>query len=239
MLTRVTTAEARLRLLVVDDEPRLRDLLADDLSDEGYDVAFAGDGAHAWLALMGEPAPDLVVLDWSLPDEDGPDLCKRMRESGLKTPVLMLTGHDDVHDRVRALDAGVDDYLVKPFSVDELLARLRALRRRRWAAEGEQPDEIVQLANLQVNVSRQEVFLDGTKLSLSTMEFRLLLQLLQAEGRSHSASELLEAVWGDAQQGERMLLDVYAESLMSKIDAGRPEPLLERLADGGLRLQAG
>jgi len=113
-----SSAEPRPRLLVVDDEPYMPDLLGDDLREEGYDVAFAGDGWTAWLCLMAEPVPDLVVLDWTLPDMDGPDLCQRMREAGIKIPVLMLTGHDDVSDRVRALDAGVDDYLIKPFAVD-------------------------------------------------------------------------------------------------------------------------
>lgn len=237
MLGSVTTAEPILRVLVVDDEPKLRDLLVDDLSDEGYDVAFAGDGATAWTLLTAEPEPDLVVLDWSLPDLDGPDLCRRMRDSGMNIPVLMLTGHDDVTDRVRALDSGVDDYLVKPFAVDELLARLRALRRRRWAAEGEEQDQILEYSDLQVNLSRQEVCRGGIPLTLSGMEYRLLLLLVRGEAGSHRASELLQAVWGEAHNGDHLLLDVYAESLMGKIDAGRPAPLLLRLPDGGLRLR--
>lgn len=237
MLGHVTSAEPPLRVLVVDDEPTLASLVADELSDEGYDVGLAPDAATAWLVLMAEPVPDLVVLDWSLPDLDGPDLCQRMRDNGIKIPVLMLTGHDDVRDRVRALDAGVDDYLVKPFAVEELLARLRALRRRRWAAEREQPDAILQLSDLQVNLSQNEVFRNGTKLALSAMEHRLLLELLRGEGRPFSAEHLLQAVWGEGHQGDPMLLDVYAESLMAKIDAGRPEPLLQRLHDGGFVIQ--
>lgn len=237
MLGRVTVAESPLRVLVVDDEPALAALVADELSDEGYEVGLAPDAATAWLVLMAEPGPDLVVLDWSLPDLDGPDLCQRMRDNGLKIPVLMLTGHDDVGDRVRALDAGVDDYLVKPFAIEELLARLRALRRRRWAAAEEQPHEWLVLHDLQVNLNRQEVLRNNIPLALSPMEYRLLLELLRGEGQPLSATHLLQALWGEAPQGNATVLEVYAESLMAKVDAGRPHPLLQRFPDGGFALR--
>jgi DNA-binding response OmpR family regulator len=237
MLSNIVPTEPRPRLLVVDDEPRLFDLLVDELQEEGYDVGYAQDGATCWLALMAEPAPDLVLLDWTLPDVNGPDLCRRMRESGIKTPVLMLTGHDDVTDRVLALDAGVDDYLVKPFALDELFARLRALRRRRWAANGEEADQFLQKADLLVNLTRQEVQRAGIVLPLTAMEYRLLLQLLQGEERRYPADELLRAVWGEGHQNDRILLDVYVESLMRKIDDQHAQPLLQRFDDGGLRLR--
>ena len=97
---------------------------------EGYEVDIADDGASGLIRSRSEPAPDLIIVDWNLPDFSGIDICQRMRIGGVHTPILMLTGHDDVHDRVTALDAGVDDYLVKPFSIDELMARLRAMHRR-------------------------------------------------------------------------------------------------------------
>lgn len=234
-----SSAEPRPRLLVVDDEPYMPDLLGDDLREEGYDVAFAGDGWTAWLCLMAEPVPDLVVLDWTLPDMDGPDLCQRMREAGINIPVLMLTGHDDVSDRVRALDAGVDDYLVKPFAVEELLARLRALRRRRWAVESERPDEILKFGDLLVNLTNQQVVRAGSQIKLSSMEYRLLLQLLQHLGSFQKPTELLASVWGEEQQGSLMLLEVYAESLIRKIDAGRPTQLIQKMDDGSLRVLIG
>ena len=119
----------RPRVLVVDDERRLTDLLRLELDVEGYEVDIADDGASGLIRSRSEPAPDLIILDWNLPDFSGIDICQRMRIGGVHTPILMLTGHDDVHDRVTALDAGVDDYLVKPFSIDELMARLRAMHR--------------------------------------------------------------------------------------------------------------
>ena len=120
----------QLRLLVVDDEPKLTEFLRMELEVEGYAVEVANDGASGLIALRGEPAPDLVLLDWNLPDFTGLDICSRIRGTGMTVPVLMLTGYDEVKDKVEALDAGVDDYLVKPFSIEELLARLRALQRR-------------------------------------------------------------------------------------------------------------
>ena len=128
----VVQADQSLRLMLVDDEPRLTDFLGVELEEEGYVVQIVSNISEAWQALQAELLPEIIVLDWTLPDGRGPDLCERMRTNGITIPVLMLTGHDEVSDRVLALDAGVDDYLVKPFSIDELLARLRALQRRRW-----------------------------------------------------------------------------------------------------------
>ena len=123
-------AKSRPRVLVVDDEPRLTELLSLELDVEGYDVDIASDGATGLIRSRSEPAPDLIILDWNLPDFSGIDICQRIRAGGICTPILMLTGHEEVSDRVTALDAGVDDYLIKPFSIDELMARLRAMQRR-------------------------------------------------------------------------------------------------------------
>ena len=120
----------RRRVLVIDDEPRLTELLRLELDVEGYDVDIASDGAAGLIRSRSEPAPDLIILDWNLPDFNGIDICQWIRAGGICTPILMLTGHDEVSDRVTALDAGVDDYLIKPFSIDELMARLRAMQRR-------------------------------------------------------------------------------------------------------------
>ena len=149
----VVRLDQSLRLLLVDDEPHLTDLLSEELVDHGYNVEVASTISEAWQFLHLEVLPELLVLDWSLPDGIGPDLCERMREDGIKIPVLMLTGHDEVSDRVLALDAGVDDYLVKPFSIDELLARLRALQRRRWEVEQSEPDQLLVLGKIQVNIT--------------------------------------------------------------------------------------
>ena len=126
----------RLRVLVVDDEKRLTELLRLELYVEGYDVDVEQDGAGGLIRSRTDPTPDLVILDWNLPDFSGIDICQRMRAGGLTIPILMLTGHDEITDRVKALDAGVDDYLIKPFSIDELMARLRAMHRRAEAFSG-------------------------------------------------------------------------------------------------------
>ena len=121
----------QLRLLVVDDEPKLTEFLRMELEVEGYAVQVVHDGASGLIALRGEPAPDLVLLDWNLPDFTGLDICRRIRATGMTVPVLMLTGYDEVKDKVEALDAGVDDYLVKPFLPRELTARTEAVLRPR------------------------------------------------------------------------------------------------------------
>lgn len=126
-------ADKKIHVLLVDDEVNLTELLRLELEFEGYQITVAMNGGSALIAARTEPSPDLLLLDWNLPDSTGLDICRRLRSAGVKTPILMLTGHDKVSDRVQALDAGVDDYLVKPFSIEELLSRLRALQSRTLA----------------------------------------------------------------------------------------------------------
>ena len=221
-------AEDPLRVLLVDDEPRLRNFLQEELEAEDYVVLATADAASAWSHLLQNPLPDLVVLDWSLPDGSGPELCQRMRKEGITTPVLMLTGHDDVGDRVLALDAGVDDYLVKPFSVDELLARLRALQRRRWQAEPRDPDELLLFHGLEINLTAVLASVAGKALDLLSKEYRLLTELVRAGGQPLTASQLLRETWNDLPEEQPLdLLEVYLESLQRKL-----------LASGGPMLKA-
>jgi DNA-binding response OmpR family regulator len=126
-------ADQKIHVLLVDDEVNLTEFLRLELEFEGYQITVAMNGSSALIAARTEPTPDLLVLDWNLSDFTGIDICRKLRSTGIQIPVLMLTGHGDVSDRVMALDAGVDDYLVKPFSIEELLARLRALQRRTLA----------------------------------------------------------------------------------------------------------
>lgn len=225
-------------MLLVDDEQRLLTFLRDELEAEGYAVGLANDGATAWMVLMGEPAPELLVLDWNLPDTSGPELCQRMRSSGITIPVLMLTGRDEVGDRVTALDAGVDDYLIKPFSVDELLARVRALQRRRWEVPAPKPDDVLELGDLQVNLTQQQVRRGERRLRLSEKEFALLVHLLQAGQAPCTPSDVLTAIWGEGFADETTLLEVYVEALIDKLDDGsRDAPILQS-ADGSLQLRA-
>ena len=157
LATMASSTEAKTRLLLVDDEARLTELLSMELEVEGYAVEVAADGASGLIRARTEPAPDLIVLDWNLPDFSGVDICQRIRSSGITTPILMLTGHDDIADRVTALDAGVDDYLIKPFSIEELMARLRAMQRRAISFSGGDGDaaqpETLQVGDLTMNTN--------------------------------------------------------------------------------------
>ena len=213
----VVRPDQSLRLLLVDDEPRLTDLLSEELVDQGYRVEVASTIAEAWQFLHLEVLPELLVLDWSLPDGIGPDLCERMREDGIKIPVLMLTGHDEVSDRVLALDAGVDDYLVKPFSIDELLARLRALQRRRWEVEQSEPDQLLVLGKIQMNITAKAVSVDGSALLLLKKEYELLERMMLADGRPCAVNDLLLGLWQEAGLAEPDVLDVYLHSLQDKL----------------------
>ncbi len=201
----VSTATPKTRLLLVDDEARLTELLRMELEVEGYEVDVAADGATGLIRARTEPSPDLIVLDWNLPDFSGVDICQRIRSSAITTPILMLTGHDDVADRVTALDAGVDDYLVKPFSIEELMARLRAMQRRAstfsaGSGDGDHP-ETLQVADLVMNTSTTLRYTFGDVL-LSIYEANILLDLedearikaIESLTLSHPEAETVE-VW--------------------------------------------
>ncbi len=172
------TSPPKTRVLLVDDEPRLTELLQLELDVEGYEVSVAENGASGLIKARSEPYPNLIILDWNLPDFTGVDVCQRIRSSGINTPILMLTGHDDVTDRVKALDAGVDDYLTKPFSIEELMARLRAMQRRAGKFSGktvaEEIPETLQISDLKMNTSTRDVTRGDRKIQLSVKEYELL-----------------------------------------------------------------
>ena len=212
----------RPRVLVVDDERRLTDLLRLELDVEGYEVDIADDGASGLIRSRSEPEPDLIILDWNLPDFSGIDICQRMRTGGVHTPILMLTGHDDVHDRVTALDAGVDDYLVKPFSIDELMARLRAMHRRAetFSCKGDtgSKDVRLQVADLSMDTRTRDVSRAGRAIQLSVKEYDLLNFLMRGAGRVLERQEIMRGVWGENFFGDDNLLDVYIPYLRQKIE---------------------
>ena len=212
----------RPRVLVVDDERRLTDLLRLELDVEGYEVDIADDGASGLIRSRSEPEPDLIILDWNLPDFSGIDICQRMRTGGVHTPILMLTGHDDVHDRVTALDAGVDDYLVKPFSIDELMARLRAMHRRAetfsYKGNTGSQDVRLQVADLSMDTRTRDVSRAGRSIQLSVKEYDLLNFLMRGAGRVLERQEIMRGVWGENFFGDDNLLDVYIRYLRQKIE---------------------
>ena len=210
------------RILLVDDEPRLTELLRLELDVEGYEVSVAENGASGLIKARSEPPPNLIILDWNLPDFTGVDVCQRIRSSGIKTPILMLTGNDDVTDRVKALDAGVDDYLTKPFSIEELMARLRAMQRRaeKFSRETdvEQIPETLQVADLKMNTSTRDVKRGERTIQLSVKEYELLHFLMIGAGKVHERDAIMKAVWGEDFFGDDNLLDVYIRYLRQKVE---------------------
>ena len=208
------------RLLIVDDDPELRVFLRTELEIEGYACTEAGSGKQALMQLR-ESRWDLLLLDWTLPDFSGVEICRRLRGSDDQTPVLMLTARDDVRERVEALDAGADDYLTKPFSIEELLARVRA--RLRSASKASSEPETLQLADLQLTSASREVSRGGESISLTGREFELLHLLLRQPNQVHSRQEILNAVWGEQWVGDDNVLDVYIRALRRKLEReGRP-----------------
>ena len=164
------------RLLIVDDDPELRHFLTTELKGEGYDCNEAATGQQA-LGKIRNESWDLVLLDWTLPDFSGVEVCRRMRQGGIGTPVLMITARDEVRERVEALDSGADDYLTKPFSIEELLARVRARLRRSGLNESD--DGVLRIGDLSVNTASREVNRGGRSIHLTAREFDLLLYLLR------------------------------------------------------------
>lgn len=231
---------SRPRLLIVDDDARLRVFLAEELALEGYAVAEAFDGQAALQAARrGEV--DLMVLDWTLPDFSGVEVCRRLRATGVTLPVLMLTGRDEVRDRVEALDAGADDYLVKPFSIEELLARLRALQRR--AAGGGKGASggasVLTLADLAVNTASREVSRDGEPVHLSVREYDLLLCLLRRANTVVPRQEILDEAWGADFHGDGNVLDVYIRYLRQKLERPGMPTLVQTVRGVGFMLKPG
>jgi two-component system response regulator MprA len=202
-----------MRILVADDEGAVRDALRRVLEAEGYDVTLAGDG-DSTLAAVASDRPDALVLDVMMPAPDGLEVCRTLRESGDVTPILMLTARRDVSDRVAGLDAGADDYLAKPFALDELLARLRALLRRT-----PQATETLEFGDIQLDLAAHRASRGGQRLPLTRTDFALLETFLRAPGRVLSRSEILVAVWGYDFGPTSNSLEVYVGYLRRKLEA--------------------
>ena len=235
-------SEQMIRILLVDDEVRLTELLRLELDVEGYDVEVASDGATGLIKARSQPEPDLIVLDWNLPDFSGVDICQRIRSSGVTTPILMLTGHDDIADRVKALDAGVDDYLVKPFSIEELMARLRAMQRRAsgFSGSGQGNDAestFLAVGGLTINTQTRDVHRSGQRIQLSVKEYELLCFLMRGNGKVLERSEIMKGVWGEDFYGDDNLLDVYIRYLRQKVESKDLPPLIHTVRGVGFILR--
>jgi two-component system, OmpR family, response regulator len=202
------------RLLLVDDELHLRSMLEAALRNSGFDVHAVESGREA-LDAVGPVEPDLVVLDVMLPDLDGFEVCRRWRQEGRRTPVVFLTARDATEDKVRGLTTGGDDYLVKPFSLEELVARIQAVLRR---TGGGRPDAVVRCSDLVLDDDAHRVTRAGTEVSLSPTEFNLLRFLLANQGRVLSKAQILDHVWNYDFGGDGGVVETYVGYLRRKVD---------------------
>jgi two-component system, OmpR family, response regulator MprA len=223
------------RILVVDDEPALQNALSRALTLERYDVAQAVDGREA-LERLGASTYDAVILDISMPYVDGLEVCRRMREGGNKTPVLMLTAREQVDDRVAGLDAGADDYLVKPFALRELSARVRALLRR--AGEEDQPDGVLAFEDLRLDRLAHEAWRGERMLQLTRTEFLLLEMFLRHPRQVLTRSAIFEHVWGYDFGATSNSLGVYMGYLRRKTEIGDEPRLLHTVRGVGYVLRS-
>lgn len=221
------------QVLVVDDDPALRSALDRALKLEGYQVSFAHDGRQA-LQMMTSHAQDVVILDLGLPLMDGVEVCRRVRQRGDRTPVLMLTARDGVSDRVEGLDAGADDYLVKPFALDELLARVRALLRRSATPYQERR---LKYADVVLDVETMEVHRGDRELELTRTEFRLLELFLRSPRVVLTRSRIFEEVWGYDFGASSNALEVYVSYLRRKLEAGGEPRLIHTVRGVGYTLR--
>ena len=224
---------AALDILVVDDDPALRAALDRALKLEGYHVALAHDGRQA-LQMMTGGNQDAVILDLGLPLMDGVEVCRRVRERGDRTPVLMLTARDAVSDRVEGLDAGADDYLVKPFALDELLARLRALLRRTVAAPSE---DVLKFSDVILELQTMEVRRGQRELQLTRTEFRLLELFMRNPRVVLTRSRIFEEVWGYDFGASSNALEVYVSYLRRKLEAEGEPRLIHTVRGVGYTLR--
>jgi len=219
-------------ILVVEDDPQIADLLRRGLIYEGYSVEVTGDGLDALTAARDRP-PDLVLLDLMLPGMDGLTVCKRLRAAN-DVPILILTARDAVPDRVKGLDAGADDYVVKPFNFDELLARIRAQLRRRVPASDQ---EVLRFADLMLNPNTHEVFRGGRKIELTAREFEVLLLFMQHPRQVITRDLLYERIWGYDFGGESNIIEVYVRYLRSKLEEGGAARLIQTVRGVGYALR--
>jgi two-component system response regulator MprA len=223
-------------ILVVDDDRRIAASLRRALTYAGYDVAVAYDGPSALSASRNRPA-DLVVLDVMLPGFDGIEVCRRMRAAGDDAPVLMLTARSEVPDRVEGLDAGADDYLVKPFAYEELMARVRSLLRRRDDIATSR--EMLRFADMTMDVEAMEVRRGERPVDLTALEFRMLEYLMRNPRIVLSRAQVLEAVWGLDVDTTSNVVDVYVRYLRQKLEQGGEPRLIQTVRGAGYALKEG
>ena len=205
-----------MRILVVEDEKKINDIIVKTLKQEKYGVDSCFDGEEA-LDYIFSVEYDIILLDIMLPKKNGFEVMESMRKKGIKTPVLFLTARDQIEDRVKGLDLGADDYLVKPFAFEELLARIRVVLRKN-SVSGEDSGNILKIANLTVDCNKHEVFRDDILIKLSAKEFSILEYMMRNKGRVVSKEKIEEHVWDFDYEGGSNIVEVYIKFLRKKID---------------------
>ena len=205
-------------LLVVDDEPNIRELLSASLRFAGFEVTVAADGNEA-LRQVAASTPDLIVLDVMMPDMDGFTVTRRLRDKGLRVPVLFLTAKDETGDKIAGLTVGGDDYVTKPFSLDEVIARIRAILRRASATAEMTEDSLLRVADLEMDEDAHEVRRGGAEIDLSPTEFTLLRYLMLNAGRVLSKAQILDHVWAYNWGGDGAIVESYISYLRRKVDS--------------------
>jgi DNA-binding response OmpR family regulator len=219
-------------ILLVEDEVKLARFIELELSSDGYKVSVAHDGMTG-LSIARESPPDLAILDWMLPGLTGVELCRRLRTTGNKLPIILLTARDEVSDRVQGLDAGADDYMVKPFSIEELLARIRAHLRRTEETE----EDILRFEDLSLNRLTREVHRGQRRIELTAKEFDLLEYLLNHPRQVYTRDQILEKVWGYDFMGDSNIIEVYIRYLRLKLEEQGEKRLIHTVRGVGYALR--
>jgi DNA-binding response OmpR family regulator len=220
-------------ILLVEDEVKLARFVELELQSEGYQITVAHDGISA-LTLVRESEPDLILLDWMMPGMTGVEVCRRLRSTGSKVPVIFLTARDEISDRVAGLDAGADDYVVKPFSIEELLARVRSHLRR---TQAEADTDLLEFTDLRLNRRTREVSRGSRSIELTVKEFDLLEYLLSSPRQVFTRDQILEHVWGYDFMGDSNIIEVYVRYLRLKLEEQQEKRLLHTIRGVGYVLR--
>lgn len=220
------------RILLVEDDPKLAKFIESELSLEGYHVTVAPNGLDG-LTIARDAQPDLLILDWMLPGISGLDICLRLRSTGVQVPIIMLTAKDEVPDRVTGLNAGADDYVTKPFSMEELLARVKARLRRTQQNDADH----LQFEDLILNGLTREVYRGNLLIELTAKEFDLLEFMLRNPRQVITRDRILEKVWGYDFMGESNIIEVYIRALRIKLEASNSKRLLHTVRGVGYVLR--
>lgn len=221
------------RILIVDDEPSIRELLSTSLRFAGFGVRAVGNGAQTISAVL-EEEPDLIILDVMLPDMNGFSVTKRLRSAGYTAPILFLTAKDEVEDKVQGLTVGGDDYVTKPFSLDEIIARIKAILRRTIQ---ENEEAVIETGPIVLDQDTHEVSVDGTPIELSPTEFKLLRYLMQNANRVLSKAQILDHVWEYDFNGDAGIVESYISYLRRKLDPLTEESLIQTKRGFGYMLK--